>query len=293
MGSGGHNKISREVLIEDIEAVVEQTDGTPRLADYRELGTHSAKAIYNEFENWNIALSELNLSPNQIKNKERIEFTCDGPDCSQLVEKLRSDAKQSEHHYCSQDCLNEHKSVRFRNDGNPQSTLECVECGACGSEIMRPKWKREKNERHYCSNCWGESNVSIECEWCDSNFSVVPALSEKARFCSRSCKNSWQSENVTGEDHPRWRGGYEPYYGPNWKRQRRNAIIRDQARCQDCGISEAHHWEKHGERLSVHHLTPIREFITGDILDHEEANEIENLVTLCRSCHSQQETASP
>lgn len=69
-------------------------------------------------------------------------------------------------------------------------------------------------------------------------------------------------------------------YGPNWENQRQRARQRDGYRCQVCGILEnnrSHH---------VHHRTPFRFFTT-----FLQANQLENLVTLCPDCHRRVETA--
>lgn len=49
-----------------------------------------------------------------------------------------------------------------------------------------------------------------------------------------------------------------------WQRQRRRAKDRDGWRCRRCGAAG---------RLEVHHLDP------------DGGDELENLVTLCRTCH--------
>jgi DEAD/DEAH box helicase domain-containing protein len=69
-------------------------------------------------------------------------------------------------------------------------------------------------------------------------------------------------------------------YGSNWNRQKDKARMRDDYRCQVCGRPEgtiAHH---------VHHKAPFRQFNSI-----EEANQLDNLVTLCPSCHRRVETA--
>ncbi len=63
-------------------------------------------------------------------------------------------------------------------------------------------------------------------------------------------------------------------YGPEWEHQREQARKRDLFRCQVCGAAErgnAHH---------VHHIKPFKTFATP-----EAANRLENLVTLCPTCH--------
>jgi DEAD/DEAH box helicase domain-containing protein len=67
-------------------------------------------------------------------------------------------------------------------------------------------------------------------------------------------------------------------YGPNWLRQRDLARQRDGFRCQSCGALEtrqSHH---------VHHKVPFRNF-TSFVM----ANHLENLITLCPSCHKKAE----
>ena len=86
----------------------------------------------------------------------------------------------------------------------------------------------------------------------------------------------WRSIHYRGEDNPAWRGGYEPYYGPNWEEQRRKALDRDKHLCQKCGAKE------NGREHDVHHIIPFRIF---GIKRYEEANQIDNLLTLCIGCH--------
>jgi hypothetical protein len=90
----------------------------------------------------------------------------------------------------------------------------------------------------------------------------------------------------TGEDHPSWKGGYEHYYGPSWPSQRRKVLERDGYKCVSCGMTHDEHLKKYGAGLEVHHRQPFREF---GLERHEEANQLDNLVTLCKSHHKQWE----
>jgi hypothetical protein len=91
---------------------------------------------------------------------------------------------------------------------------------------------------------------------------------------------------------PRYRGGLssKPYgrrkdhYGQNWEEQRHAALVRDRWRCQDCGLEQQDHVEQYGRSLHMHHIRPIRSFETP-----EDANFIENLITLCEDCHDKWE----
>lgn len=66
--------------------------------------------------------------------------------------------------------------------------------------------------------------------------------------------------------------------GPNWKRQRKAARLRDNNTCQHCGTTEG--------RMTVNHIWPFRLFD-----DYREANQLSNLMTLCPSCHSKADIA--
>ena len=70
--------------------------------------------------------------------------------------------------------------------------------------------------------------------------------------------------------------------GPNWAQQRGRALARDGHRCRHCGAPE-----RPNRAHDVHHIQPFRTFgyIRGKNEAYLEANRLENLVTLCTSCH--------
>ena len=67
-------------------------------------------------------------------------------------------------------------------------------------------------------------------------------------------------------------------YGANWQRTRDAARARDSYRCSVCGLVEE------SRQHDVHHKIPFRNFSNRD-----DANRLDNLVTLCPSCHRQAE----
>jgi len=67
-------------------------------------------------------------------------------------------------------------------------------------------------------------------------------------------------------------------YGPNWGKIRDQVRARDGYKCQVCGTSET------TRQHDVHHKIPFRAFTS-----REEANRLENLTTLCPSCHKKVE----
>jgi DEAD/DEAH box helicase domain-containing protein len=74
-------------------------------------------------------------------------------------------------------------------------------------------------------------------------------------------------------------------YGPDWPQIREAVRARDNYTCQNCGRPES------GRQHDVHHKIPFRSFRDeqGRIL-REQANRLDNLVTLCHECHRQVET---
>ena len=68
-------------------------------------------------------------------------------------------------------------------------------------------------------------------------------------------------------------------YGPDWQKIRLAVRKRDQFKCQVCGAAETN------REHDVHHKIPFRAFIQNGVPDREQANRLENLTTLCQSCH--------
>lgn len=73
-------------------------------------------------------------------------------------------------------------------------------------------------------------------------------------------------------------------YGPNWQQQRQKVLERDEFRCRTCGAGGS-------TLLHVHHIRPFRAYgyIPGENENYRLANEPDNLVTLCPSCHRRAE----
>jgi len=78
-------------------------------------------------------------------------------------------------------------------------------------------------------------------------------------------------------------------YGPNWDAQRNAARARDGFRCTQCNLVEP----VGGPQHHVHHIRPFREFgyVRGQNENYKFANELNNLLTVCPSCHRRVEAA--
>jgi len=176
---------------------------------------------------------------------------------------------------------------------HPRYNSKQVNCSWCDKEIIRQKSQTEKHDRFYCSKeCeskhkqewqsgenhphWRGGLVDLTCKECGEEYQKHPKSAQKSTFCSIECKASWMKKRPP-EEHPGWKGGCGnwTYYGSNWPTQRKNALERDRRECVVCGETDS---------LHVHHITPLREFN-----DTEKANQLENLITLCPSCHGRWE----
>ena len=119
------------------------------------------------------------------------------------------------------------------------------------------------------------------CDNCGGDFEYKQ--SDPNRFCSLECYHDY----CVGENHHAWEGGEVSYNG-RWKQQRRKALKRDQARCVLCRMTDAEHHDQYDRSIDVHHIRPYRQFD-----DPLRANELSNLLTVCRSCHRECERIAP
>ncbi|GIK08078.1 MAG: hypothetical protein BroJett001_01440 [Chloroflexota bacterium] len=78
-------------------------------------------------------------------------------------------------------------------------------------------------------------------------------------------------------------------YGPDWTKIRGRVRARDGFRCQVCGLPE------NGRQHDVHHKVPFRNFVRKSqsresyLAALQQAHRLDNLVTLCASCHRKAE----
>jgi hypothetical protein len=139
------------------------------------------------------------------------------------------------------------------------------------SPQIRLHFEEEKEVRR-------EEGVAVRCVQCGKHFPQPRWYAEKgvqSQFCGAECRSHWDLEifdepfHLVLEGRPEYRGG-------NWKSQSQKARERDAYRCQGCGVTEA----ELGRQLDVHHKVPFRLFESP-----AEANLLENLISVCPSCH--------
>jgi len=173
------------------------------------------------------------------------------------------------------------------NQSDQSQKIE-LECEFCEESFQRHQ--SNKRERDFCSEeCYNNSELTSSQRQAlkigqkmsvDLDEAARQKISESRSGIRASPETEFKEGELTGSDHPNWKGGRVRYYGSHWRRQRRKALRRDNNKCQSCGLHE----EESEYPLEVHHKIPIREFS-----DREEANRLSNLITYCKSCHIEEE----
>lgn len=155
------------------------------------------------------------------------------------------------------------------HNGNWKDARETATCTRCGATFS---YYPSSKAGVYCSDCveaapgllpenYSEpgERVTVPCRFCETELEVRPARLEnqtRGVFCTLECYGGWLSENVVGPEHHH---DYE---------------------CQYCGVDR----KELGRNPDVHHVRPVRSFERpGD------AHTMNNVITLCRSCHRRAE----
>lgn len=213
--------------------------------------------------------------------------------------KVRNKAKYDTTNFCSIECKRAHWSKTMVGENaahykNGNRTKETVVCDNCGKEAQKDKAQILRWNHHFCCReCQIEfyrkeenkkigasspkySQVDVICEWCGKSFKSYKSTASIVRFCSKDCRNSWQSEMMMGEKHYNWRGGISKERQLDMARKkyrewRKSIFERDRYTCQICG-------DNRGGNLRAHHIKLYSSF-------PELRYSIENGITLCEECH--------
>lgn len=217
--------------------------------------------------------------------KDLLKFKC--PQCGIAFErKTKGEGKRQ---FCSSVCSN-----RYNNKEDKTKKKEYT-CKFCKNKFIDWVYRNTIFCSNICKSKYGarqpkpkarkpESFVTKSCEVCNKKYTVHKIFTEKrnSRFCSKECRAVQKSIDMTGEGNhnyipPHLRA--KPIkYGKNWKSQSSKARKRDNYTCQKCG--DVWSKDKYDKKFHVHHIVSVREFD-----DYRDANKLNNLVTLCPSCH--------
>lgn len=214
---------------------------------------------------------DVHSSKSKKRNGEYSDKIFCNRKCYDKFRKLNSDRVCK---YCGKhfEALNDKKNAQFCNDS------------------CRRKYYAQRTMA-FCVNC-GQSFYP----WNFDKQKGTIILDKEVKCCSEKCKREYHKKiekirrekisfAFTGDKHPNWLGGRYSYRGKNWAHQKFLARKRDGNVCQCCGITENQAKRKYGDGLEVHHKIPYI-FFNGN---YEEANKLDNLISLCRSCHQKEE----
>jgi len=116
--------------------------------------------------------------------------------------------------------------------------------------------------------------IIVECLFCHKPIERCKSTVSKRNFCNYFCHASWMVGNTRGENCANWKGGITAISSDNLKtpefRDLKKIVLSRFPLCVICGNEKT---------LHVHHIKTRR-------LNPELAFDINNLITLCRSCHS-------
>ena len=277
-------EISREILY---RLYIEEQLSTSEIGKQLNI---SKTTVNKKLKQYNIPLRSKKESQKmamkkygQEKRKNNI-LVC--PECGKEFYCKPAQQKNSSLNFCCCSCSSKYYSkIRSEN-------LKMIPCDHCGKMHHQNKYKIDNFDHHFCSKeCCneykktliGEKNpkykrTEVKCSYCGKTLLLTDSKINRTKqyhYCSRECMSKHYIGLVYGENHPSWKGGYDNvYYGPNWKRISEQVRKRDNHTCQRCGKKQEN------IALPVHHIIPLREFE-----DYNEGNDINNLITLCPTCH--------
>jgi 5-methylcytosine-specific restriction endonuclease McrA len=246
-------------------------------SDDKELSCRECGKVYQSFQGLRY----------HYNNTECEGFEC--PDCgaSSFTSRrglVRHRGSEHEGHYSIHEQLMDAEWFRekYHNEGLSTGDIaDLLGCARCLAQTWKERHGIETNTEHKSRGrgednpMWVDNTIIITCDYCGENAERVETnVNSDRTFCSWECSNKWKSENWVGEKNPLYKGGPQNY-GQGWKAAREKALGRDGHTCQDCGATDS---------LTVHHIQPVRSFD-----DPTDAHFLENLRTLCRSCHQKWE----
>lgn len=203
--------------------------------------------------------------------------------------------------YCSDTCRQRNTSYEGSSNPNYNGGKARGTCELCGEEFdyypsqkqgrFCPECVRTRNWQHPPTAAgtdnprWNGGKRAIDCGVCGTTVERYPSNIGSVTVCSVTCRSEWLSAEFTGSGHPNWKGGDTLSYGSGWNDVRERALARDGRQCVVCKATRV----DLGRNPDVHHIVPVRWFIDSDEHEKEDAHFLDNVITLCPSCHRKAE----
>jgi hypothetical protein len=272
------DNITDDELLDELHRLADELGHVPRQKDMVNKGKFHHRSYQNAFGTWNDALSAAGYEPNIVFKR---------PSKDVLIEYLRDFGDGLDHSPKKREMTESGRygaNTYIREFGSWNDALR-----AAGFELnIEPNVSRE--ELHVAmrelSADLGRAPTRDE----------MDELGAYSHFPFEQEFGSWNAavraeELEVNHDPFKTAEWHDKSYGEGWNESTRRAVReRDGYECQDprCGMTQAEHKQAYGRALNVHHVVGPEEFD-----DKSEANQPENLVSLCCVCHPYWDQLSP
>lgn len=175
--------------------------------------------------------------------------------------------------FCSNSCKYEYASKTYVGENSGMyGKKHTPETKKLLSDIVKNKGLKGEKSPLY-------ERYPVECNHCGKTIYKIKYLIERSenQFCSVECHGKWKSENLIGENSPKWNPNISEEDRINGRKYPeytefvKEVMRRDKWTCDVCGCI--------GNKLNVHHLN-------GYGWDIENRTNPDNGITLCVHCHT-------
>lgn len=263
-------KISKDKILKDLERVANKLNkDNISLSDYDKHGKYGSRTVRDKFETWNKAKEKVNLTNNsggeRYSRKEIVDKVQEISDKYFDGQKIMREHLKNNAKFCISTIIKKYGSMEnfcekedFDYITKQSYTKEDLidEMQRIADKIGKQPSKKEMNKHGY--------------------FSVMPY---RVKFGSygKALEKAGFSNNIPDGPNNK-RNGTTLQYGNDWEKKRNKCLRRDEFACRLC---------KNKENLLVHHIKPRYKFIQENKKEH--MNNLDNLITLCNSCHGKVE----
>jgi predicted HNH restriction endonuclease len=263
---------SESELIDHLKDVAEKLGRTPRRNEIRHHSPVSSGPYRRLFDSWNDAVEQAGLEKNSKKNISEEELLSE---LNRLAEELdRSPKRRDMREFGKYSGGVYWKRFGSWNDALREAGLDIIYLEEVSREELIHEIQEISEELDKVptqADLLQRTQYSIH--WYRKKFESLGEAFREAipdRYGERLLDLFYHSDLPVGD---------------NWKEQRTKALERDGFQCVRCGLSREEHRQKTGFDLHVHHRKPRKRFYKSPDKDIEDANKLENLITLCSSCH--------
>jgi transposase len=287
----GKNKITKEVL-EDL--YITQELSTRDIAKKLNIGQTTVRRSMAKF-NIKARTDKESRKTSVYKNKlegfaerYREEYKQDHKKfCEYCGKEFHVDGRHKKKKYCSEECVKKSMAIYETriNENGEKEYKNTYTCEVCKKDFEF--WSTSYYKRKVCDDCLSQhkSNVftkkiKTKCGYCGKDIEVIPSRhkAHKYCYCDAACMAKHYADIYTGENSPTWKGGVNKHYKGKWLYQAKLCRERDGNTCKICGKTKD---QNNNCNMDVHHIKKYRLFN-----DPIEANNLDNLISLCHTCHS-------